>query len=150
MGSLRQLTTLTFAGVLTVAAMAFAPVAWANMTLGNYDLQIVGRYDFHTWVWSISSCSGGCVHVNAIARPVAKAFNYVGDAQLVNGRYTLTVDVPDGLRCDDIYYGPTIPTHDVYTWDATTLAGSLDSSFDAGCDGAPGGTRTYPFTLSRL
>ena len=58
-------------------------------------------------------------------QPVAKAFNYVGDAQLVNGRYTLTVDVPDGLRCGNIYYGPTIPTHDVYTWDATTLAGSL-------------------------
>jgi hypothetical protein len=141
---------LTLACILTLAAVAFAPAARANMTLGNYDLQIVGRYDFHTWVWSVTSCSSGCVHVNAIARPVAKAFNYIGDAQLVNGRYTLTVDVPDGLRCDDIYYGPTIPTHDVYTWDGATLAGSLESSFDAGCGGAPGGTRTYPFTLSRL
>ena len=34
--------------------------------------------------------------------------------------------------------------------EALTLGGSLDSSFDAGCDGAPGGTHTYPFTLSRL
>jgi hypothetical protein len=152
MGSVRRLAlkTSTFASILTAVAMAFAPLAQANMTLGNYNLQIVDRYDFHTWLWSVSWCTGGCVHVNATAMPVAKAFNYVGDAQLVNGRYTLTVDVPDGLRCDDIYYGPTIPTHDIYTWDATTLAGSLESSFDAGCDGAPGGTRTYPFTLSRL
>ena len=153
MGSLRRLpvsATLTLASMLTVAAMALAPVARANMLLGNYDLQIVGRYDFHTWVWAVTSCSGGCVHVNAIARPVAKAFNYIGDAQLADGRYTLAVDVPDGLRCDDIYYGPTIPTHDVYTWDATTLAGSLESSFAAGCDGAPAGTHVYPFTLSRL
>jgi hypothetical protein len=149
MGSLRQLT-VTLAGILAVAAMALAPAARATMTLGNYSLQIVGRYDFHTWTWAITSCPGACVHVNAIAMPVGRAFNYVGDAQLVNGLYTLTVDVPDGLRCDNIYYGTTIPTHDIYTWDAITLAGSLDSSFHAGCDGAPGGTRTYPFTLSRL
>jgi hypothetical protein len=148
MGSALRVAKVTMLGLL--AATGLAPVAMANMTLGNYDLQIVGRYDFHTWVWSVTSCPGGCVHVNAIARPVAKAFNYVGDAELVNGRYTLTVDVPDGLRCDDMYYGPTIPTHDVYTWDATTLAGSLESSFDAGCDGASAGTHTYPFTLSRL
>ena len=87
MVSLRQLTTLTFAGILTFAAMAFAPVARANMALGNYNLQIIGRYDFHTWLWSISWCTSTCVHVNATAMPVAKAFNYVGDAQLVNGRY---------------------------------------------------------------
>jgi hypothetical protein len=69
---------------------------------------------------------------------------------LADGRYTLIVDDPYGLRCDNIYYGPTIPTHDVYTWDATTLVGSMDSTFDVGCDGAPGGTYTYPFTLTRL
>jgi hypothetical protein len=38
----------------------------------------------------------------------------------------------------------------VYAWDAATLAGSLQSSFDTGCHGVPAGTYTYPFTLSRL
>ncbi len=147
--------TLTLGVALTVAAVALAPVGRAE-SLGNYELQIEGRYDFHTWLWAMSRCGGslespeGCVHVLAIARPIAKAFNYQGDAWLANGRYTLTVDVPDGLRCGDVYYGPVIPTHDVYSWDATTLAGSVDSSFAAGCDGAPPGTYTYPFTLSRL
>jgi hypothetical protein len=88
--------------------------------------------------------------VSALARPIAKAADYEGDAQLANGRYTMTVDVPDGLRGGDIYYGPTIPTHDVYSWDAATLVGSVDSSFAAGCGGEPGGTYTYPFTLSRM
>ena len=150
--------TLTLSVALTVAAVALAPVARAE-SLGNYDLQIQGRYDFHTWVWAFSPCSvsaqsmgtrSECVHVLAIARPVAKAFDYHGDAQLAEGRYTLTVDVPDGLRCGDIYYGPTIPTHDTYSWDSTTLAGSLESSFATGCDGAPAGTYTYPFTLVRM
>ena len=150
--------TLKLGVVLTVAAVALAPVARADMALGNYELQIVGRYDFHTWVWVVSGCytagsrlpAAGCAHVSAVARPVAKAFSYAGIAQIVDGRYTLTVDVPDGLRCGDIYYGPTIPTHDTYTWDPTTLAGSLESSFATGCDGAPAGTYTYPFTLVRM
>ena len=136
--------------MLTFAAVGLAPVAHAGMAFGNYELALAGRYDFHTWVWSATSCPEACIHINAIARPVAKAFNYSGDAQLAGGRYTLTVDVPDGLRCGDIYYGPTIPTHDVYSWDATTLAGSLQSSYDVGCNTAPADTNTYPFTLSRM
>lgn len=73
-----------------------------------------------------------------------------GGAEFADGRYTLTVDDPFGLRCDNIYYGPTISTHDVYTWNAATLAGSMRSTFDSGCDGAPAGALEYPFTLSRL
>lgn len=135
---------------LTLAALALAPVAHAGMRTGNYQLLLNGRYDFHTWIWAISSCGGDCLNVSAIPQPVAKAFEYTGAAQLANGRYTLTVEVPDGLRCGDIYYGPVIPTRDIYSWDATTLAGSLASSFASGCNGAPGGTNTYPFTLARM
>ncbi len=149
---------LALGPILALAAVTFAPAARADMLHGNYELAITNRYDFHTWVWSISRCHltgslatvAGCVHVSAVARPVAKAFGYQGDALLADGRYTLTVDVPDGLRCGDIYYGPTVPTHDVYSWDSTTLAGVLESSFETGCNGAPAGTYTYPFTLSRL
>ena len=153
--------TLALSVVYASAAVALAPVALADVR--NRQLQprtSQGRYDFHTWavgdlamqVHAGASLKSpeGCAHVSAIAMPVAKAFGYEGDALLANGRYTLTVDVPDGLRCGDVYYGPTIPTHDVYSWDATTLAGVLDSSFATGCDGAPAGTYTYPFTLSRM
>jgi hypothetical protein len=141
------------AALISVATFV-APTANATNPIGNFDLIIPDRFDFHTWVWSASPCVGGasppqCIHVFGIARPIAKAFNYGGDAQLVDGRYTLTVDDPYGLRCGDVYYGPTSMTHDVYSWDATTMAGTLVSSFDAGCDGAPG-TLTYPISLSRL
>ena len=73
-----------------------------------------------------------------------------GQAHQANGTWTLVVDVPDGLRCGNVYYGPIIPTHDVYTWDAVTLTGKLDSTFDVGCDNAPGGTFSYPFSLVRF
>ena len=34
----------------------------------------------------------------------------------------MIVDVPDGVRCT-VYF---LPSHDVYTWDAVTLTGSVD------------------------
>jgi hypothetical protein len=134
-----------------VAAVAVIPAPWANaMPYGNYNLNIDGRRDFHTWIWVISPCQADCVLIGARAQPVAKAYSYVGTAQLSNGQYTLTIDDPLGLRCDNIYFGPTIPTHDVYVWDAVTLAGSMQSASDAGCDGAPGGILDYPFRLTRM
>jgi hypothetical protein len=132
-----------------VASVAASPPAEA-MPYGNFTLNIDGRNDFHTWLWMIAPCDGECLLVLAHPQPVAKAYPYTGRAELADGRYMLTVDDPFGLRCDNIYYGPTIPTHDVYTWDAATLAGSMQSTFDAGCDGAPGGVLEYPFTLSRF
>jgi hypothetical protein len=146
----RQLAALC---MLTMTGMAAAPTSQADAFFANYQLLIPERYDFHTWTWAVSHCipaTEGCVTINAIPMPVAKAFEYVGDAHLVDGRYTLSVDVPDGLRCGNVYYGPAIPTRDVYSWDAVTLQGTLTSSFAAGCDGASGGAFSYPFSLVRL
>lgn len=154
------LSTFRLRGCQTAGALALSvwlgltaavspPVAHADMRTGNYELLLTDRYDFHTWIWAISSCPDNCVNVTAIPRPVAKAFEYSGSAHFIDGRYTLTVDVPDGLRCGHIYYGPVLPTRDVYSWDALTLSGSVDSSFARGCDGVPG-MNTYPFTLARM
>lgn len=138
-------------GVAFVVTALMTPVhSHADTPYGNFQLQIEGRYDFHSWLWAISRCPGECLRVQAIPQPNAKAFPYRGDATHADGRYTLTVEVPDGLRCGNVYYGPTIPTRDVYSWDATTRIGTLESSFESGCDGAPGATFTYPFTLVRL
>lgn len=141
---------LAAAAVAIVGAVPLAPVAHAETQYGNFELRIQGRYDFHTWLWAVSRCPGECLRVQAIPQPIAKAFAYRGEAPLVAGRYELTVDVPDGLRCGNVYYGPVIPTRDVYSWDPVTRVGTLSSSFATGCGGAPGGTFTYPFTLVRL
>lgn len=138
---------------LAVATLVGPPASQAEAFFANYQLIIPERYDFHTWTWAITHCipaAENCATVNAIPMPVAKAFEYVGDAHLAEGRYTLTVDVPDGLRCGNVYYGPVVPTRDVYSWDAVTLQGILTSSFAEGCDGAPGGAFNYPFSLVRL
>ena len=152
--SLRRLRTLLLGAAVPVA-IALAPPAQAGMQIGHYTANIEGRYDFHTWIFTFSSCNAPegieqCAEVSANPMPIAKAYQWYGRATQANGIYTLIVDVPDGLRCGNVYYGPVIPTHDVYRWDAATLTGTLESTFDVGCDNAPGGTFVYPFSLVRF
>ncbi len=137
--------------VLASASLALAPTAAARMPFANYVLQ-TPRDPGHSWIWSVVPCAADaviptsqCVHVDALPRPNGQAAPWNMDANFANGRYTMVVDVPDGVRCT-VYF---LPSHDTYSWDAVTLAGSVDSTFDAGCGGAPGGTVNYPFSLVR-
>jgi hypothetical protein len=147
---------------LVTAAIMLAPNAnAAGMKVGNYEVPN-DRWDNHTWIWSVTHSCGDpdCgtyfldpvvnpatdnLNVIAIPRP-PKSQRFQGTALYADGRYTLTVDVIDGVRC----IGYNLPSHDVYNWDATTLAGTIVSTYDAGCYGAPGGTSTYDFSLQRF
>ena len=138
-----------------LAPVVLAPIAEADLIGGHYNAYVDGRYDFHAWIFTFTSCNppesvAVCANVSANPMPIAKAFQWYARAYQADGVYTLVVDVPDGLRCGNVYYGPVIPTHDVYTWDAVTLIGNLQSTFDQGCDNAPGATLNYPFRLVRF
>ena len=145
----QDVKSLTLSIPLMTAAVALAPSAHAGMLIGNYEVQ-TPRDPGHSWLWSVRPCQPvqheDCVHVQAIPRPNGQATAWNSDAHLANGRYTMVVDVPDGVRCT-VYF---LPSHDVWTWDAVTLTGSVDSTFDAGCGGAPGGTSSWPFSLVRF
>ncbi len=133
--------------VFAVAAVTLAPTAHAGMVLGNYKLD-TNRDPGHIWMWSVRQCvdgRAGCVHVSAVPQPNGQAAPYDGEALLSDGRYTLAVDVPDGVRCVVAFF----PSRDVYSWDAVTLQGEVSSTFATGCGGAPGGVNTYPFSLVR-
>lgn len=153
---MRGLVAGVVAALLAPAAVVLAPVARAvTMQAGHYSAYVDGRYDFHTWIFTFMSCNppndlSECANVSANPMPIAKAFQWYAQAHQADGVYTMTVDVPDGLRCGDVYYGPVLPTRDVYTWSATTLTGTMQSSFAAGCDNSPAGTFTYPFRLVRF
>jgi hypothetical protein len=133
---------------LATAALIVTPPANADMIYSNYHLAI-NRDTGHFWIWSISPCTPagpGCVSVYATPQPNGQATVYRGEAHLANGRYTFATDIPDGVRCVVQFF----PSHDVYSWDAVTLAGQLDSTFDTGCGGGPGGAASYPFQLVRF
>jgi hypothetical protein len=133
---------------LMATATVLAPSSSAAMKLGNYDL-LTNRYDRASWFWFVTQCipekTTDCV--NVAARPRLKFYAYYeGRAFLVDGRYTLTVDVPDGLRC----FGQNLPTRETYSWDAVTLAGTIESHFDVGCFNGPPGMQFWTFALKRL
>ncbi|WP_083410589.1 hypothetical protein [Mycolicibacterium rutilum] len=145
-----MLTKLTAVLAALVLAGGIATPAPANamMKLGNYDL-LTNRYDRASWVWFITNCfpdkQPDCVHVSA--RPRLKFYAYYeGAAQLVNGRYTMTVDVPDGLRCP----GYNLPTRETYSWDEISLGGTIESHYDVGCFNGPPGMQFWTFALQRL
>lgn len=162
MVAMARAAAMVLVAALTMAATTFAPIANASpMRIGNYEL-ITDRWNDHTWIWSIMHSCGApdcgtyfedpviapatdTMNVRAIPRPL-KSQAFQQSAFFADGRYTLTVDVPDGVRC----IGYNLPSHDVYSWDAVTLAGTIESSYPAGCFGGPGGADTYAFALQRF
>ena len=145
---MKSVMVMSFVAALSAVASLLAPPAQAMMQPGNYDV-LTNRYTQASWGWFVSNCQPSapdCLDISAIPRLKFYAY-YDGDAHLVDGRYTLTVDVNDGLRC---LPGYSMPTRDTYTWDAVTLAGTIDSVYDVGCFGGPPGTQFWTFALQRL
>jgi hypothetical protein len=159
--ALARATGVAMSVALAVVATVLAPVANAGaMRVGNYEV-VTDRWNDHTWIWEVLHSCGApdcgtklvdpvvapattTLNVIAIPRPL-KSQRFQQSAFYVDGEYTLTVDVPDGVRC----IGYNLPSHDVYSWDGMTLAGTIESTYDAGCYGGPGGTGTYTFALQR-
>lgn len=137
------------AALLMAAGLVVSPPpAQATMTWGNYDL-LTNRYDRASWAWFIHPCwpdkQPDCVYVSA--RPRLKFYAYYeGQARAVNGRYTMTVDVPDGLRCP----GQVLPTRETYSWDEVSLVGTIESHYNVGCFNGPPGMQFWTFKLQRL
>lgn len=160
MVSPKNVATIACAALAASGIASAPPAHAAPMRVGNYEV-VTDRWNDHSWIWSVAHSCGApdCatwqedpvvapatdnLNVIAIPRP-PKSQRFQNTAYFADGRYTLTVDVPDGVRC----IGYNLPSHDVYSWDAGTLAGTIDSTFDAGCFGSPGGTSTYAFRLQR-
>jgi len=137
-------------------ATAVAPQAAADMPYGNYEV-LSNRWTDASWVWAAYPCETprkfdelppGCVTVSAVDRPHFFGRQYYGGtARLVDGQYSFTTDVSDGLRCP---IGGVMPTRDTYTWDANTLAGVVESHFETGCFNGPPGVNTWTFALVRM
>lgn len=150
-----NMKTSVLAAALTpvAAAMLMAPTATAGMKLGNYEV-MSNRWTDASWVWTVYPCENydqydtptdDCALVRAIPRPKFGAY-YGGEAHLVDGRWSFTADVPDGLRCP----GYALPTKDTYTWDTNSLAGGVESRFDVGCFNGPPGMNFWTFALVRM
>ena len=144
---MKPVKVATLAAALVVGAAVLAPPANA-FNFGNYDV-LTNRYDRASWFWGTYPCQPAapdCIKISAAPRLKFYAY-YDGFAHLADGRWTMTVDVPDGLQC---LPGYAMPTRDTYSWDANTLAGTIESVYDAGCFNGPPGNQFWTFALQRL
>jgi hypothetical protein len=145
--TMKSITLAIATAALTAAASVAAPPANAYV-LGNYDV-LTNRYERASWFWAVYPCkvaAPDCLYISAAPR--LKFYNYYdGTAHLANGQWTLNVEVSDGLQCAPGY---AMPTHETWTWDDRTLAGTIESNFDAGCWNGPPGSQFWTFALQRL
>ena len=132
-----------FVGVTLAAAVP----AWADVSLnGTYNLAW-NDGDQSTWVIT-STCdtASSCVaHVASGSSNGGSTVN--GEAQLANGQWRMTIDKPDGAQCND---GSRAPQHNEYSWDASTLSGTLVVSVGAICSQGAPSSASYTFTMSKV
>jgi hypothetical protein len=119
----------TFAAVAVGAA---TPASAAPELSGHYietETAATGRST--TDHWYFASCGDGCA---SVARKGAKAF---GRAQLVGGQWKLDVTGETAICQDGTQVPDALSAH--YTWDPSTLAGTVQTTADAPECGDPAG-----------
>ena len=131
---------LTAAAIAAGVALGLASLAWADDFSGTYSLSISGAPGAPTSWIANSTCpaSGGCV------AHITSSTGWSGDAQLAGGRWTMTVDRPDGQSCPD---GTRHSELQTWSWDAAALTGQVSgvSKDPAACSQGPPNS----FTLTK-
>ena len=89
--------------------------------------------------------SSNCQTDGCVAHIAGERGNVQGDAVFNGGQWVLSVTNPVGDICD----GKRYPADQVYTWDAVTLQGTLNSAYGPACDGTSG-VATTAFTLTKV
>jgi hypothetical protein len=125
----------SFAVAATFAAIAVgaaAPASAAPEMSGHYiETETAASGRSTTDNWYFAPCGDGCA---SVARKGAKAF---GRAQLVGGQWTLDVTGETAMCQDDTQVPNALSAH--YTWDPSTLAGTVQTTADAPECGDPAG-----------
>jgi hypothetical protein len=134
--------------VAVLATVGFAGPASADDISGTYSMVLAGGDPV---TWTIRQCVDDpaqqpfipCVRV---AETGGKFAPWEGEAHLSVGYWTMFVQRPDAISCDD---GSTLPSKVAYSWNAVTLSGWLAFYFPGGCGGAPAKSLAAPFTLTK-
>ena len=153
------------AAVFAAVAIGFPSPAWAGgpTTPTSPSVpapaapvgELSGTYTFtvdsgNTTKWTITPCGPGCANVAATDSSAGNA-PYSGQAQLAGDRWNMTAARSDALTCDD---NNRVPGTTIYSWGASTLAGTAFSQAGPGICGSsdPNGFRgpTSEFTLTKV
>jgi hypothetical protein len=120
------------AGVAVVAVGAATPASAAPELSGHYsetETAASGRSTTNDWYFT--PCGDGCA---SVALKGAPAF---GRAQLVGGQWKFDVTGNTAMCQDGTQVPNALSAH--YTWDPSTLAGTVESTADVAECGDPAG-----------
>jgi hypothetical protein len=120
------------AAFAAVAVEAAIPASAAPEMSGHYvETETAASDRSTTDNWYFGACGEGCA---SVARKGAKAF---GRAQLVGGQWILDVKAETAVCQDGTQVPGALSAH--YTWDPSTLAGTVQTTADAPECGDPAG-----------
>ena len=90
-------------------SVGLAGPAWADDFSGTYSMNLIGAGAHTSWE-ARTACgpAGGCI------AHIISSVGWSGDAQLMGGRWTMSVDRPDGHSCPDGTRGAEMQT---WSWD---------------------------------
>lgn len=144
----KTIRTLALAGLIGAASLTVAAPASAEDFNGQYFLKVRGM---DPTAWVVRPCDGAanpgpshCVRITDGGS--AESAPFEADAFWAVGYWTMKVQRPDAIVCDD---GAAVPGFVTYSWDATSLEGQLGFSYDGSCEGTEAGSLSAPFRLSR-
>lgn len=132
---------LSFAGVAAVVAS----VVLAGPAIADDGFNGIYRYEPDLGDPALVTVSSNCETEGCVAHVAGERGNVAGDATMTNGQWILSVQNPVGDICD----GNRYPADQVYTWDAVTLQGTLNSAYGPSCDGTSG-VATTGFTFTKV
>ena len=116
----------------TVAVGAAAPASAAPEMSGHYiETETAANGRSATDNWYFTPCGDGC---ESVAPKGKKAF---GQAHLVGGQWTLDVTGETAMCPDGTQVPNALSAH--YTWDPSTLAGTVQTTADLAECGDPAG-----------
>lgn len=126
-----------------LAAVGFASPARADDFGGTYTIDLGGS----TATWTVTPCDPQpfipCAYISETG---GETQPWQGKADLGVGYWTMFVERPDVLSCDD---GQKFPAKTTYSWNAATLVGYI-SIFNPGLCGNEVGTLSAPFALAKV
>ncbi|KUH84542.1 hypothetical protein [Mycobacterium sp. IS-1556] len=137
-------------------AIGSAGAAWAGGPPQGSAAALSGTYHYrsdtgkvNTWV--ITPCGPGCADVAVTPVTDPRVTPYGGRAMLNNGRWDMTVQYAQAVRCKPPGDHVTVPGTVAFSIDAATLSGTaVNTQAAAECGDPAGATYQSGFTLEKV
>ncbi|WP_319453529.1 MULTISPECIES: hypothetical protein [unclassified Mycobacterium] len=137
-------------------AIGSAGTAWAGGPPQASAGDLSGTYTYQSSngrvnTWEITPCGPGCADVAVTPVTDSRITPHGGRASLDNGRWSMSVQSAQAVRCKPPNDDVTVPGTAAFSFDAATLSGTaVNTQAVAGCGDPAGATYQATFTLTKV